>query len=241
MIIHRGEDRMKTIGMIGGMSWESTASYYRAINQGIKSKLGGLHSAKIVLYSVDFEQIEGLLKTGDWDEIAEQLIRVAKKLESFGANFLMICTNTIHKIAPLIEENIEIPLLHIADAAGEAIKEKGYGTVGLIGTAPTMEMDFYKGRLLEKYGVETIIPEKKDRETINNVIFDELCLGKIEEASKNRYIEIIEDLAEKGAQAVILGCTEIAMLVSQKDTKIPLLDTTQIHADLAVSKAIRDC
>lgn len=229
---------MKTIGLIGGMSWESTVSYYRAVNEGIKSELGGLHSAKIILYSVDFGEIAELMKKNDWNQIAVQLTEAAKKIESSGADFLMICTNTIHKIAPVIEENIEIPLLHIADATAEKIKEQGYGKVGLLGTSATMEMDFYKGRLLTEHKIDTVIPDKKDRETVHRVIFDELCLGKIKESSQKKYIEIIEDLSAKGAEAVILGCTEIAMLVSQEDTKIPLLDTTQIHADMAVSKAI---
>jgi len=229
---------MKTIGLLGGMSWESTATYYEAINQGIKNRLGDLHSARIVLYSVDFDPIEKLQHAGKWDELAGILTGAARKIQAGGADFLVICTNTMHKVAPQIEAGIEIPLLHIADAAAKKIKTEGYTTVGLLGTKFTMEQDFYKTRLLEKYNINTIIPGQKDRDLVHTIIYDQLCLGKIEDRSRAEYLRIIDSLTEKGAQAVILGCTEIALLVNQQHTSVPLLDTTHIHADQAVNQAL---
>jgi len=229
---------MKTIGLLGGMSWESSVGYYRAINKGIKDSLGGLHSAKIAMYSVDFDPIEKLQHDGDWEGTAKILSEAAKNVQRAGADFLLICTNTMHKVAPQIEKAIDIPLLHIADATAEVLVQKGIKTVGLLGTAFTMEQDFYKGRLNENYGLTVIVPNETDRKIVHNVIYKELCLGNSLPASKADYLRIIESLASQGAEAVILGCTEIGMLVDQKDTEITLLDTTYIHAQKAVEWAI---
>ena len=228
---------MKTIGLLGGMSWESTAGYYSAINEGIKKTLGGLHSAKIVMYSVDFEPIEQLQHAGDWKGTARILSEAAQSIEAGGADFLLICTNTMHKVAPEITAAIQIPVLHIADATAEALVRMGIKKVGLLGTAFTMEQDFYKGRLAEKYGLEVLVPQQAERNLIHRVIYEELCLGLVDADSKASYLKIIGDLADRGAEAVILGCTEIGMLVSQADTKIPLLDTTSVHAQAAVAYA----
>ena len=229
---------MKTIGLLGGMSWESTAGYYKAINEGIKDSLGGLHSAKIAMYSVDFDPIEKLQHQGDWQGTSKILVQAAKNVEASGADFLLICTNTMHKVAPDIEKAINIPLLHIADATAEILIKKEIKTVGLLGTAFTMEEDFYKGRLENKHALEVLVPNKKDREIIHNIIYKELCLGKINSSSKKEYLRIIENLANSGAQGVILGCTEIGMLVNQNDTEVILLDTTAIHARKAVDYAL---
>ena len=229
---------MKTIGLLGGMSWESTAGYYKAINEGVKNSLGGLHSAKIAMYSVDFDPIEKLQHEGNWEEIAAILSNASKNIEAAGADFLLICTNTMHKVAPIIEKSINIPILHIADATAEVLLEKEIKTVGLLGTAFTMEQDFYKGRLEDKYSLEVLIPNKKDRAIIHNVIYKELCLGLTNDDSKKEYLRIIKSLFDNGAQAVILGCTEIGMLISQEDTEVILLDTTSIHAQKAVEYAI---
>jgi aspartate racemase len=231
---------MKTIGLLGGMSWESTSGYYRAINTGVKEKLGGLHSAKIALYSVDFEPIEKLQHSGNWQGTAEMLSQAAQKIELAGADFLLICTNTMHKVAPQIAQAINIPLLHIADATAEVLVNKGIKTVGLLGTAFTMEQDFYKGRLKDHYGLNVLTPNEADRKIVHNVIYQELCLGNSTAASKTQYLRIIASLAASGAEAVILGCTEIGMLVAQADTKIPLLDTTYIHAQKAIEWALSD-
>lgn len=229
---------MKTIGLLGGMSWESTAGYYKAINEGINSSLGGLHSAKIAMYSVDFGPVEKLQHNGDWEGTAKILTEAAQNIQSAGADFLLICTNTMHKVAPQIEEAIDIPLIHIADATAEVLVKKGIKKVGLLGTAFTMEQDFYKGRLRENYGLTVLIPNTADRAVVHDVIYKELCLGKVVPASKIEYLRIIESLADQGAEAVILGCTEIGMLVNQKDTKVELLDTTYIHAQKAVEYAL---
>ena len=229
---------MKTIGLLGGMSWESTVEYYRLINEGIKSKLGGLHSAQIAMYSVDFEPIEQLQKSGDWESSGEILADAAKKIESAGADFLLICTNTMHKVAQQIEAAIQIPLIHIADATAEELIKNNMQSVGLLGTVFTMEQDFYKGRLQDKFGLNVVIPEKADREIVHKVIYQELCLGNVQTDSRNEYLRIIKDLSEQGAQAVVLGCTEIGILVKQSDTEIKLLDTTAIHAQKAVEMAI---
>ena len=230
---------MKTIGLLGGMSWESTAGYYRAINEGIKQALGGLHSAKIALYSVDFEPIEQLQHAGDWDRTAEILSDAARNVQAAGAEFLLICTNTMHKVAPAIEAAIEIPLLHIADATAEVLVRDGIGNVGLLGTAFTMEQAFYKGRLTEKYDLQVQVPDEQDRAIVHDVIYQELCLGRINPDSKVEYLRIIDTLADRGAEAVILGCTEIGMLVGQVDTGVRLLDTTAIHAEKAVKYALQ--
>lgn len=228
---------MKTIGLLGGMSWESTLGYYRKINEGVKDTLGGLHSAKIVLYSVDFEPIEQLQHAGDWDGTAKILCEAAKNIQAAGADILLICTNTMHKVAPEIEAAIQIPLLHIADATAEVLVNEGIKSVGLLGTAFTMEQDFYKGRLTNKYGLQVLVPDESDRALVHKVIYKELCLGKVESNSKAEYLRIIDALAAKGAEAVILGCTEIGMLVNQEDTTVRLLDTTEIHAEKAVEYA----
>ena len=229
---------MKTIGLLGGMSWESTVGYYRGINEGIKKSLGGLHSAKIAMYSVDFDPIEKLQHEGDWEGTAKILVEAAKNVQSAGADFLLICTNTMHKVAPQIEEGIDIPLIHIADATAEFLLKKGIKTVGLLGTAFTMEQDFYKGRLIKNYGLRVLIPNETDRQIVHNVIYKELCLGEIHPDSKIEYLRIIEALAAQGAEAVILGCTEIGMLVNQADTEVMLVDTTYVHAQKAVESAI---
>jgi aspartate racemase len=229
---------MRTIGLLGGMSWESTADYYREINQGIGKALGGLHSAKLVLYSVDFETIEKFQHAGDWKAAEAVLVRAAKRIESAGADFLLICTNTMHKLANPIEQAISIPLLHIADATAEELLKHGVKRVGLLGTAFTMEQDFYKGRLEQKYGLEVLVPEPSDRKIVHDVIYQELCLGKIVPDSKAQYLRIIDALAARGAQAVILGCTEIGLLVKQADSSVLLFDTTLIHARAAVERAI---
>lgn len=229
---------MKTIGLIGGMSWESTVGYYREINEGVKQKLGGLHSAKIVLYSVDFEPIEKLQHSGNWDSTASILADAARSVEAGGAEFLLICTNTMHKVANQIERAVSIPLLHIADATAEVLIHNGVKKIGLLGTVYTMEQEFYKGRLSEKHGIEVIIPDAPDRKFVNDIIYQELCLGHIEQASKQEYIRIVDKLIEMGSEGVILGCTEIGMLIGQNDTDTPLYDTTKIHAAKAVEKAI---
>lgn len=231
---------MKTIGMLGGMSWESTASYYKAINEGIKQELGGLHSAKISMYSVDFDEIEKLQHQDNWAATAEILSSAARSIEAGGADFLLICTNTMHKVAPEVEQAVSIPLLHIADATAERLVANGIKRVGLLGTKFTMEEDFYKGRLTDKYNIEVVVPEPDEREIVHDVIYSELCLGKFLDRSLLKYLAIIDELAEKGAEAVILGCTEIALLVQQKHTKVPLYDTTEIHASAAVTLAVKN-
>ena len=231
---------MKTIGMLGGMSWESTATYYREINEGIKQNLGGLHSAKICLYSVDFDEIEKLQHTDDWDTAAMVLADGARKIEAGGADFLIICTNTMHRVASEIEQAISIPLLHIADATALKLKDDNITRVGLLGTRFTMEHNFYKSRITELFGIEVLVPEPDERTLLHAIIYDELCLGKIENTSRQQCLEIISRLFARGAQAVILGCTEIALLVSQDHTSIPLYDTTVIHANQAVSYALKD-
>ncbi len=228
---------MKVIGMLGGMSWESTASYYAALNEGVKQRLGGLHSAKIVLYSVDFSEIETLQHRGDWDATAELLAEGAQAIERAGAEFLVICTNTMHKVAPAIQDAIGIPLLHIADATAEALMRDGIRRVGLLGTRFTMEQPFYRERL-ETHGIDVVVPDEEARAAIHEVIYSELCLGVIRQGSKQRFLKIMEYLRTEGAEAVILGCTEIALLVQQTDTDIPVYDTTAIHAERAVTYAL---
>ncbi|WP_027253237.1 aspartate/glutamate racemase family protein [Photobacterium halotolerans] len=229
---------MKTIGLIGGMSWESTIGYYRKINQGVKNTLGGLHSAKIFLHSVDFAPIEKLQHSGNWTGAAEILVDAARSVESAGADFVLICTNTMHKVAPEVEQSISIPLLHIADATGEELVKDGISKVGLLGTAFTMEQSFYKDRLSEKYGLEVVIPSEKDRKQVHDIIYNELCLGNINATSRHEYIRIVHELELAGVDAVILGCTEIGMLISQEHAGIPLYDTTAIHAAKAVEWAM---
>ena len=229
---------MKTIGLLGGMSWESTVGYYRAINEGVKNSLGGLHSAKIVLYSVDFDSIEKLQRKGDWAGTAKMLSEAALNIQAAGAEFLLICTNTMHKVAKQIENAIDIPVLHIADATAEVLIGNGLKKVGLLGTLFTMEHEFYKGRLIQKFGLDVLVPSEEDRKIVHKIIYQELCLGKIFGESKSEYLRIINNLANEGAEAVILGCTEIGMLVNQSDTSVRLFDTTVIHAQKAVEQAI---
>ena len=229
---------MKIIGLIGGMSWESTVTYYQVMNEVIKQKLGGFHSAKILLYSVDFDEIEKCQASGKWDESAGILSDAAMRLEKAGADFIVICTNTMHKVAPEIEKHISIPIIHIAEATAECLNEKGIATVGLLGTKYTMMQDFYKAKLMEA-GINVVIPDEADIEIVNHIIYNELCLGIIRKQSQMEYLSVIECLKEKGAQGVILGCTEIGLLIHQEDTDIPVFDTTRIHAEKAAALALR--
>lgn len=229
---------MKTIGLIGGMSWESTLEYYRLINENIKAQLGGLHSAKILMYSVDFAEIEKLQQGNNWLEAAHVLIAIARKLEDAGADCVVICTNTMHKLADEIQCAVKIPLLHIADATGEAIKKVGFTKVGLLGTKFTMEEGFYRNRIKNRYGIDVIIPEENARQIVHEVIYNELCLGTIKLESKLAMQKIIEDLAANGVKAVILGCTEIPLLIKANDAAIPVFDTMKIHAENAVKFAL---
>lgn len=231
---------MKTIGMIGGMSWESSIEYYRIVNETVKKRLGGLHSAKSVMYSVDFAEIEMLQHEGRWEEATQAMIAAARHVESGGADFVVICTNTMHKMADDVEQAIHIPLLHIADATAAAIKTCGLQVVGLLGTKFTMEEDFYRGRLVEKHGLEVLLPNAEDREIVHRVIYDELVLGEIKSESRNRYRRIIEKLIAAGVQGIILGCTEIGLLVKDEDSSVPLFDTTLIHAVSAVEVALSE-
>ena len=229
---------LKTIGLIGGMSWESTATYYKIINETVKEKLGGLHSAKCILYSVDFQEIEECQANGNWEKSGEILGEAANNLEKAGADFIVICTNTMHKVVNQIKEKISIPILHIAEMTAEKILEKGLKNIALLGTKYTMEQDFYKSKLIEK-GINVIIPDKNDIETINEVIYDELCLGTINFNSKKKFLEIVDKLRSKGAEGIILGCTEIGLLIKNEDTDVPLFDTAIIHAEQAAMYSIK--
>lgn len=229
---------MKTIGLIGGMSWESTQSYYRVINELVKSRLGGLHSAKIVLVSVDFAEIEALQVAGDWQQAGEMLARAAQSVERAGADFVLLCTNTMHKIAPAIEAAIKIPLLHIADPTAAAIKQAGLQKIALLGTRFTMEQDFYRGRLQAQHGLEVLLPDAAQRQDVHRIIYEELCLGLLTSTAQHCYRAVIAELIAQGAQGIILGCTEISLLVSQADASVPLFDTTALHANAAVEWAL---
>ena len=229
---------LKTIGLIGGMSWESTATYYKIINETVKEKLGGLHSAKCILYSVDFQEIEECQANGNWEKSGEILGEAAYNLEKAGADFIVICTNTMHKVVKQIKEKISIPILHIAEMTAEKILEKGIKNIALLGTKYTMEQDFYKSKLIEK-GINVIIPDKNDIETINEVIYDELCLGSINFNSKKKFLEIVDKLRSKGAEGIILGCTEIGLIIKNEDTDVPLFDTAIIHAEQAAMYSIK--
>lgn len=228
---------MKTIGLIGGMSWESTVGYYTAINEGIKQKLGGLHSAELAIYSVDFAPVAAMQSSGDWVAAGKAMADAARRLEASGADCVLIGANTMHKVAPEVREAIQIPLLHIADATAEVLAENGISTAGLLGTAFTMEQDFYRGKLENDHGLNVLIPDERDRETVHRIIYEELCLGKLETTSKKEFLRIIDGLAARGAEGIILGCTEIGMLVDQADTSVKLFDTTAIHAAKAVDFA----
>ena len=230
---------MKTIGLIGGMSWESSAEYYRIINQTVQERLGSLHSAQCILFSFDFQEIERLQHQGEWEQLTGLMIRAAQSLEGAGAELLTICTNTMHKMAEEVQTSVGIPLVHIADATAKAITDKGLEKVALLGTRFTMEEDFYKKRLQEKYRLDVIIPSESDRELIDNVIYGELCRGVTHQSSREKFKAIIEKLASNGAEGVILGCTEIPLLISQQDAEIPLFDTTKIHAQAAVEMALQ--
>ncbi len=230
---------MKTIGLIGGMSWESTITYYQIINQRIKQLLGGLHSAKILLYSVDFAEIEHYQAQGEWEQSGRVLAEIAHNLEQAGADIIIICTNTMHKVAPQIEQNIKIPILHIAEATARVIIEQGIHKIALLGTKYTMSQDFYKQKLIDN-GLEVLIPEADDMEIVNQIIYQELCLGQIEAESKQKYLEIIAKLQAAGAEGIILGCTEIGLLINQDDTSLPVFDTSQIHALAAAEVAVAD-
>ena len=229
---------MKTIGLIGGMSWESSVEYYRIINEATRDALGGLHSAKSIMYSVEFAEIEALQHAGRWDEAARILVAAAQSLEKGGAEFALICTNTMHKLYDEVQEKIKIPLLHIADATAEVIKAGGFSKVALLGTRFTMEEDFYKGRLIKKYDLEVIVPSTNEREEVHRVIYEELCAGKIMASSRQQYAGIINRIIGQGAQGVILGCTEIGLLVKPEDSSVPLFDTAEIHAKAAVKYAL---
>lgn len=231
---------MRTIGLLGGMSWESTQGYYALINQGVKAELGGLHSAKIAMVSVDFAEIEALQAQNNWQQAGKLLANSAANVEAAGADCLLICTNTMHKVADAVESAINIPLLHIADATGEALVHASVKTVGLLGTAFTMEQDFYKGRLTQHFGLNVITPDTADGAEIHRIIYEELCLGNIQTRSRKTYLDVIDRMAAQGAEAIILGCTEIGLLVQQVDTDTPLFDTTTIHALKAVEFALSE-
>ncbi|MBN9544848.1 MAG: aspartate/glutamate racemase family protein [Alphaproteobacteria bacterium] len=228
----------KVIGLIGGMSWESSSEYYRIINQSVREKLGGLRSARCLMWSFDFGEIEALQHAGRWDDATALMIDAAQRLERGGADFFLICTNTMHRMADSVQAAVRIPLLHIADPTAERIKARGLTKVGLLGTAFTMEQDFYKGRLKDKFGLDVLVPEAEDRATVHRIIYDELVQGRVESRSRDAYRKIIARLIERGAEAVILGCTEIMLLVKPEDSAVPLFDTTFIHAEAAVERAL---
>ncbi len=229
---------MKTIGLIGGMSWESSAEYYRIINEEVNRRLGGVHSAKVILYSFDFAEIEELQHRGEWEKLTQVMIDAARRLENAGAEVLLICTNTMHKMFDQVQENVEVSMIHIADATAEEIKNKGLKKVGLLGTKFTMEGDFYRKRF-ENHGIETVIPTEDEREIIHRIIYDELVVGIIRDESRKKYLEIIEHLKQRGAEGVVLGCTEIPLLIKQEHVDIPVFDTTRIHALKAVDFALQ--
>lgn len=229
---------MKTIGLIGGMSWESTALYYRQINETVKQQLGGLHSAKLVLLSVDFAEIEALQRAGDWQAAGAILAQAARSLQAAGADFLVLCTNTMHLVAPAIEAAVTIPLVHVADPTAQAIQAAGFSKVGLIGTRFTMEKPFYTDRLVQQHGLQVVLPDAEDRATVHRIIFEELCLGQTLDASRQQYRRVMQKLVEQGAEAIILGCTEITLLVGPDDASVPLFDTTALHARAAALQAL---
>jgi len=231
---------VKTIGLVGGMSWESTLEYYRIINETVKEKLGGFHSAKLVMYSVDFADVEDMQHKGEWDRAAVLLADAARRVEAAGADFALLATNTMHRVYDEIRRNVGIPLLHIADVTGRAVVDRGLRRVGLLGTRFTMEQDFYKGKLAADYGLEVLIPDEADRRTIHDILYRELCLGQVKDASRDAFRDIIRRLGGRGAQGIILGCTEIPLIVKPKDYELPLFDTTDLHARAAVDLALGD-
>lgn len=228
---------MKTIGLIGGMSWESTVPYYQIINEEVRNRLGGLHSARVILYSVEFDEIEKCQSNGDWEKSGNILGKAAQGLAAAGADFILICTNTMHKVAPQIASMIQIPIIHIADATAQELEKCHIQRAGLLGTKYTMTQDFYSQKLIDR-GIDVVIPDEADIEVVNNIIFQELCVGKIKEESRDKFQKIIDSLKGKGAEAVILGCTEIGLLIRQEDSSLPVFDTTQIHAKCAVEAAL---
>ena len=228
---------MKTVGLIGGMSWESTITYYQLLNEGIKDALGGLHSAKILLYSVDFFEIEELMSCGEWEKAADLLGGIAQRLETAGADMILICTNTLHKVAPQVQSRIHVPLVHIAEAAADELRANGITRVGLLGTKYTMTQEFYRDKLTAR-GIDVLIPEGDDIDLVNRVIFDELCLGVVKPDSKAAYLRVIAELAARGAQGILLGCTELGLIVSAEDIELPLFDTTVIHAKKALELSL---
>ena len=229
---------MKTIGLIGGMSWESTLFYYRHINEAVRKRLGGLHSAKLLLYSVDFDPIERLQHAGNWDATAKIISGAARSLQAGGADFFLICTNTMHRVAETVAQSVDIPLLHIADGTAAVLKSEQISRIGLLGTSFTMEQAFYKDRLTRQHGIEVVVPDFVDREVVHHIIYQELCLGEVKPASRDKYLHIVDKLVRQGAEGVILGCTEIGMLIEQSDTPVRLFDTTAIHANEAVKFAL---
>lgn len=231
---------MKTIGLLGGMSWESSIEYYRIINQAVQQRLGGVHSARSLMFSFDFAEIESMQRAGDWEGLTAAMIKAAKTLEQGGADMLVICTNTMHRMATEVQEAVSIPLLHIADATSAAIKDTGLSTVGLLGTRFTMEADFYRGKLEKDHGLKVLIPDTPSREIVHQIIYEELVRGIILEKSRTEYQNVIVDLAAQGAEGIILGCTEISLLITQADVAVPVFDTTAIHALAAVEWALRD-
>jgi aspartate racemase len=230
---------VRVLGLLGGMSWESTVSYYRAINEAVRERLGGFHSAKLLLYSVDFDEIERLQRAGDWEKAGALLADAARGLEAAGAELLLICANTMHLVAPAIEAAVRIPLLHIADATGDEIRSAGIRAVGLLGTRFTMEQAFYRDRLRERHGLEVLVPDEPERELVHRVIYEELVAGKLLDASRTAYRRVMAGLVERGAEGIVLGCTEIPLLVGPEDAAVPLFDTTTIHARRAVEWALR--
>ena len=229
---------MKTIGLIGGMSWESSSAYYRIINETVKTRLGGFHSAKSLMYSVDFAEVETFQRENKWADAAQLLVAAAKSLQNGGADCIVLCTNTMHKVADEIQASVRLPFLHIADATAQRIKDAGIGKVGLLGTRFTMDQDFYKGRLSQQHGLTVSVPDAPDREIVHRIIYEELVLGKIRQPSKEQYIRIIGQMTHAGAEAIILGCTEIGLLIGQQDCPLPLFDTARIHAEAAVEFAL---
>jgi aspartate racemase len=229
---------MKTIGMIGGMSWESSLAYYRIVNQKVKERLGGLHSAECLMYSFDFHEVERHQALGEWRAATQLMIDAARKVETGGADFLIICTNTMHKMADAVQESIQIPLLHIADPTADKVKLRGIEKIALLGTRFTMEQDFYKGKLINDHGLEVILPGDEEMDVVHNIIYQELCLGKINAASRTRYLEIVDNLIGAGAEGIILGCTEIGLLIKDGDSRVPFFDTAEIHAEAAVEYAL---
>ena len=229
---------LQTIGLIGGMSWESTIPYYRIINETVKERLGGLHSAKLVLHSVDFHEIERLQHADAWDEAGEAMAVAARSLQAAGADFMVLCTNTMHRVAEAMEQAVDIPLLHIADPTAEAVRAAGLGRVGLLGTRFTMEQAFYRGRLRDRHGLEVVVPDAADRQIVHQVIYEELCLGRVLDASRDQYLRIIGRLVDQGAQGIILGCTEISLLIDPRNVPVPTFDTTRLHARHAAERAL---